>query len=409
MFNKNLLLISIIIFEVSCATHQIRVGEARRSLVRGDPAKSAELLKPMAMKEDDNQLVFLLEYATALQLAGQYEESNKMFLLADKMSEVQDYHSVSNITASLLFSEQMVQYKGEDYEKVLINAFAAINYLALNDLEDALVEARRLNEKLNKYKNEAKLPYEQNAFARYASAMAWESSGKWDDAYIDYLECYKLNPSLLALRADLIRLAKMSNRMEDFSKWKKQFPAVEYNKNWDDKNYGEIVLIYQQGWGPVKRPDPLHPRYPRLFPQYSQTKKANLRVEGQANVPSEEVYDISETSIKNFNDQLGALIAKRVAGFAAKEIVADQIRQKNGALGDLAYLAMHISDQADTRHWSILPETLQTARIRLPAGEYRVSVEGLDASGSPTGENMEPKTITVVPRRSAFFTWRSLK
>ncbi|MDZ4661187.1 MAG: hypothetical protein SGJ18_06155 [Pseudomonadota bacterium] len=385
------------------------VGEARKNLVNKNFTKAAELLKPMAMKEDDNQLVFLLEYATALQLAAQYDESNKMFLMADRMSEIQDYHSVSNITSSLLFSEKMVQYKGEDYEKVLINAFAATNYLMLNDLESALVEARRLNEKLIKYKNEAKLPYEQNAFARYLSAMAWESNGKWDDAYIDYLECYKLNPNIPMLRADLIRVAKKANRMEDFAKWKKQFPAVEYKNNWDDKKYGEIVLIFQQGWGPVKRPDPIHPRFPRLYQQYSRTKAANLKIEGQAFVPTEEIYDISETSIKSFNDQIGGLIAKRIAGLVAKEVVADQIRQKNGALGDVAYLVMHISDQADTRHWSMLPETLQVSRLRLPAGEYQVSADGLDSSGSPTGESMDTQAVLVKPRKASFVVWRSLQ
>ena len=134
-----------------------------------------------------------------------------------------------------------------------------------------------------------------------------------------------------------------------------------------------------------------------------------MKVEGQADVPSQEIYDISETSIKSFNDQMGALIAKRMAGIVAKEVMADQIRQKNGALGDVAFLVMHLSDQADTRHWSLLPETLQVSRLRLPAGEYQISADGLDASGSPTGDNMTVQTISVKPRKASFVLWRSFQ
>ena len=70
---------------------------------------------------------------------------------------------------------------------------------------------------------------------------------------------------------------------------------------------------------------------------------------------------------------------------------------------------MHLSDQADTRHWSMLPETLQVARLRVPAGDYQVSVEGLDSSGSPNGENMALRAVSVKPRKAAFVVWRSLQ
>lgn len=406
---KNFILGVVLLISTGCATHQVAVGVARSGMANGHYDQAVKSLQPLAEKPGDDQLVYLLEYGTALQLAGQYKESNNAFQKADKISAISDYHSISRVTGSLLFSESMVQYKGEHYEKVLINAFSAINYLMLGELDEAVVEARRLNEKLIKYKNDAGLPYEQNSFARYLSAMVWESSGKWDDAYIDYEESYKLNPGTIQLREDLIRLAKKSKRMDALKKWEKEFPEVVWRKEWDEKSFGEIILIYQQGWGPVKRPNPQDFTFPMLFPTSSVTKRANLLVGGYHPSMTSDVYNVSEVTIKTFNDQIGELIAKRLAAHAVKAVVADQIRQKNEGLGNLAYVLMRISDQADTRHWSTLPESLQVARIRVPAGTYTVSVEGLNYEGKPSGENMPEVKVTVKPKKFSFINWRSVR
>lgn len=398
----------IVIFSwtLGCATYQNKVKDAQQSLRQGRPGEAVKFLEPLANKESDDQLVYLLEYATALQASGKFKESNQAFHKADKMSEVQDYHSISRITGSLLLSEGMVQYKGEDYEKVLINAFSAINYLMLGELDEALVEARRLNEKLNKYKNDAKRPYEQNAFARYLSAMIWESDKKWDDAYIDYKEAYRLNPNFLGLHKDLVRVSKKSGRMTDYQKWRSKFPDVKWNKEWDNNNFGEIVVIYQQGWGPVKRANPDSPRFPKLFYRSSKTKQARVEVAGNQ-VITEEVYSISDVAVKTFNDQMGALIAKRIAGIVAKEAVAHRLRKENELLGIVAWVGMHASDRADTRQWSMLPQGFQVARVRLPAGKYKINVSGQDKFGVKTGEGLFNQEVEVRPGKLTFINWRS--
>lgn len=377
--------------------------------MNGNFDSAVKSLEPLANVEDKDQLVYLLEYGTALQLAGEYKKSNQIFQKADKISAINDYHSISKITGSLLFNEGMVQYKGEHYEKVLINAFGAINYLMLGELDEATVEARRLNEKLIKYKNDADLPFTQSPLARYLAAMVWESGGKWDDAYIDYEETYKLNPNIPLLREDLIRLAKKAKREDALKKWKKEFPEVSWRKEWDEKNYGEVVLIYQQGWGPVKRPNPQNFSFPMLFSSYSQTKRANLIVDAFPVASSSEIYNVSDVTIKTFNDQIGELVAKRIGAHVVKAVAADQIRQKNEGLGNLAYLAMRIADQADTRHWSTLPESFQVARIRVPAGQYNVTTQGFGIDNQPTGEFMPQTRVEVKPHRFTFVNWRSVR
>ena len=220
---------------------------------------------PPSKKKGIDQLVYLLDYGTALQLTGHYKQSNKAFLQADQLAEAKDYISISKQATSLLLSQEMVPYKGDDFEKVMINAMLAINFLSFNDMEGALVETRRLNEKLDYYRIEGKKPYEQSELAFYLSAMIWEADRKWDDAYIDFLKAYKINPEIGYIKEDLVRASFNARRMEDHNKWKKKF-RLEYNPIWKHKDYGELVLIYQQGWGPRKFPPERSKAFPDFIP-----------------------------------------------------------------------------------------------------------------------------------------------
>ncbi len=391
----------------SCATYQSKVESARTDLAAHNPAKAVASLKPLADEESKDQLVYLLDYAVALQLAGNYKESAKTLGKAEKIADIQDYTSLSKEASSLILNAEMVQYKGDDYEKILINAVNAINYLMMNQLDDALVEVRRVNEKLYKFKYEAKKNYEQNPYASYLAAMIWEADGRYDDAYIDYKKAYELVPNYEPLHADLIRAAIRAHRDEDVQKWKKEFPEAQIGADFKDPKEGELVLIYQQGWGPRKYPRPGAPRFPKLFPVGTNAKRAELDIESVDKVQTASIYSVQDVGIKTLDNDYAAIVAKRLAGVATKAVLADQIRQKNKLLGDLTFIALNATDRADLRQWSTLPETFQIARKRLKPGTYKISVKGLYSNGSPTGENMPEQEVTISPGKKTFITWRS--
>lgn len=399
---------------VGCATYQSKVEGARELMRKGNAAEGAKKLEPLAEKEGDDQLVYLLDYGTMLEQAGQYKESASALNRAEKIADVQDYHSLSKIAAAALLSEEMVQYKGDDYEKVLINAMKAVDYLQMGELDDALVEVRRLNEKLLKYKNEAKRDYEQNPFAFYLGALIYEADQKWDDAYISFKSAYQVEPGYEPLHEDLVRSAIRAQRPEDVEKWLKMFPEVRVKPEWKDSSMGEVVLIDLQGWGPRKRPRPGAPRFPHLVPVSSSVRSAKLMVTPVAGgteltANSKKIFNVQEVAIKTLDDDYGRLVASRVGGVVAKAVVADQIAQKNKLLGELAFLAMNAADRADLRQWSTLPESFQIARIPVKAGQYKVSVIGLDSGGYPSSEQMPERTVQVPAGRKAFVAWRSVR
>lgn len=394
----------------ACSTYQADVAGSRAAIFAGDYSRAATLLEAKANEEGKDQLVYLLDYALMLHYAGRYKESTQAFLKADQIAAIKDYVSLSEEAGSLLTSDNLKQYKGEDFEKILIHVYLALNFLFENNYEDALVECRRVNDILYKFKYEAKRNYEQNVFARYLSALIWESEGKLDDAYIDYKNAHEIKPGYGYLGADLERLSKRLGRDEDYQDWKKEYGALDVPSRKEMKETGEVVLVFQQGNGPVKRPHPESPRFPKFYPRYSETKQARLEIVGtdQAEV-APALYSIQDVAIKNLDDQYAGLVAKKIAGIVAKEIAADQIRQKNELLGMIAWVGLHLSDQADLRHWSLLPESLNIARIRVKPGVYNVKAVGLFSNGNPSGEEKVFEGVKVTAGKKVFLNWRSLK
>ncbi|MCB0340891.1 MAG: hypothetical protein H6626_10600 [Pseudobdellovibrionaceae bacterium] len=410
---RSLLLALVLVSTAGCATYQGKVFQARQLLQAGNPTQAAEMLKPLALEEGKDQLVYLFDYATALQESGQLKESNDAFLLADKLTEWKDYHSISKQATSLLFAEEMTQYKGDDYEKVLINAMLALNFLELKDYDSALVETRRINEKIDYFRREGKKSYSRSVFAVYLGALIWEHNRDWDDAYIAFSDAYKIDPTIPYLKEDLVLAARRAHRSDAAKKWQTEFGvSPPQPKN----NYGELVLIYLQGWGPRKYPRPDSPRFPYLRPVYSYTQQAKLLAKptnnngkGAYEEHSQVIYDIEHVAIRTLEDDYAALVAKRMAGIVAKEVAAHQLRQNDQALGDIAAIIMHASDRADLRQWSTLPQTFQVAKIKLPAGKYSVEVQGLGTRQKPTGEAMAPTEVSILPKRKAFVLWRSFR
>lgn len=412
-----LIWIGVLLCFVSCATYQNKLAEPRSLLKQGRFAEAIEKLKPLAEKPSDDRLVYLMELGSAYQMAGLYKESNQVLLQADRLADQVDYTSVSNVTLAALGSEEMIQYKGDSFEKLLINANTALNSTMMGEFNDALVDARRINDKINKIRLEGREDYEKNSFAEYLSGLLWEADRNFDNAYISYQNAYKIDPRIPFIGEDLIRLAKKSRRDDDYRRWKKEFPQVVENPDWYDKNKAEVIVVALQGWGPRKDFARENRRVPRLYPVASQTAavqaqlspvvSATTRDQTRIQV-SKPVYNIEQVAIRTLEADYGWMIARKIGAFAAKEVVADQIRQQNELLGLVAWIGMHVSDRADLRQWSTLPETVQLARFWVSPGEYRLNLRGLEAGGAVTSEIKESPALSAKAGQKVFYLWRPL-
>ncbi len=234
----------------ACATYSGRVSEARRSFEYSEYDLAIEELKKLVERHDKDELLYLMDLGLVYHTAGRYKEAIETFSLADKMAEVKDYTSVTEETASIITNDEAKTYKGDDYEKILINVYLAMGYTLLGLWEDALVEARRVNQKIDKMISEGKLPYDRNGFAKYLAASLFEARHEFNDAFVDYRQLHKWIGEWSYLGVPILRMADRLKASQEFDEYKVKFPGIKKYKL--GKGEGEVILLLEQGKVPIK-------------------------------------------------------------------------------------------------------------------------------------------------------------
>ena len=363
-------------------------------------------------------LLYLLDLGLVLHTEGKYKESNQIFFQADKIAEIKDYTSLTTEGASLLVSDNITDYKGEDFEKVLISMYLSLNYALMGDHENAIVESRRVNRKLLLMVTEGERKYKQNAFARYLSAVLYEADGNWNDAYIDYKSAAELMPSYAPLGRDLWRMAYLDSMQDQADEWAEKYEigAEEiaslkalYPRRQrraagavDAAPKGEIVVIYENGISPIKRPNPNYNAVPRFYPRYNPVLSARILLNGVDRAETSRLDDIETTAIENLEDKWGGLIAKKIGGGVAKVAAGVGVAKLTNSplLGYIASRVLFLADEADLRSWNLLPKDLQIARIPVDAGKYMVRCHPIGDSDLPERE------VTVAAGQKVFVNFR---
>ncbi len=361
-----------LLFFISCASYKSKTEEALYQYEQGKYQTAIDILKPGAEEDSVDQLLYVLDRATNYHHLQNYQLSNADFHLADKLSEIKDYTSLSTEALTLISNDQITQYKGETFETVLISQYLALNYLMMGAYEDALVECRRVNHKIYRLNFEGKQKYNNNPMALYLSAMIYESQKEYDDAYVDYQQVYRLLPSFKFLKEDLFRLAYLTKNKEDQEKWVKVFHLSDSDKKTIIQSIlkPELVFLFEVGKSPEKIPHPNWHSIPKYVPRENPIHSARISINEEkekelALGDSEELYNIEATAIKNFDDKYARIIAKKIAGVVAKEVIGNQVGKKTKPiLGDLLKIGLYIADRADLRSWLTLPKSFQIFRYR---------------------------------------------
>jgi len=388
-----------------CASDRYWRASGHDAFGRRDWEAAAEAYARDAKEPGTNQLLLMLDQATSLFNARKYKEAIPIFLAAEDLAEIKDYTSIGEEVGVLATGQNTRGYKGEDFEKVLINVYLALSFAALGDVEEAQVECRKINQLLNRMITEGKRNYEESPFARYLSGILWEASGEWNSAYLDYKFAYELDPTLPGLVSDLIFAAKKMGFSDEESKWRQAHPEAPLRK--ETKGWGELVVIYQQGLSPRKTPRLEDRTLPRFVHRSSSDFGARVVVNGEPQGEARSALDISGTSIRYLEDRVGRLKAAQLAGLAVKGAIGVGVARatKNDDLGVLAFYALMAAEQADLRSWSTLPASLQILRVPLPEGSHDVTLEVLGPSDDVI-RRIEHADVSVAARSKSFIVER---
>ncbi|HNX23324.1 MAG TPA: hypothetical protein PKG60_04710 [Spirochaetota bacterium] len=422
----------IILAFVSCSSksYEKEMKASEDLFYKGQYREAARLLLPNVNNAGKDELLFMMECGLMLHTSGDYETSNKVMLRAGKLAQLIPI-SVTQQAASFLTNDANSNYRGEDFEKVLVHVYLGINFLMLEKYDDARVEFMAVNNELSKIKTEnGEARYKQNLMAKYLTAIAFEIVGERDNdtrdiefAYIEYKQVYALNPELAMVKDDLLRVSKRLDYDDEYQEWKSKF-GKSYN---EDAESGELVTIFQAGRAPIKKSRGPLLKDPDMEPiirvslnssinvnagitaaavlvamsnaenpipkfQKRSNKVDKVRVDaGGKTINTTKLEDVETTVVKNLEDDYGRLykrvavsivtkaVASLAAGIAAKKM-AEQFESTKAfsgligtAMGAGTGAALFSQMKPDLRCWHTLPANFQLGRMKLKQGKYKLN------------------------------------
>ena len=416
----------------SCAMRSDLYRDIEQNLAIGNYAVAASALQ--ANEEEfgeKSSVLFNLEMGLLTHYGAQYTESNRMFLAAEKRMEELYTTSISTEAAALLVNDNLLPYEGEDFEKVFVNLFLALNFAQMGNVEEALVEARKVDLKLKEYSKlyEGKNTYKQDAFIRYVMGALYEAEGEINDAFISYRKAYEGYSEYANvygtscptfLKADLVRTAGLLGFDDERRRFEKLF-GIRYAR--PKRNEGALLVIIHSGRGPVKEQNKINVSIPDedgvvhtftvALPKFVPRARGQVRYDasvqgtGQSMMINAEIAeDVTAIARKSLEDRLALEYLKAggraVLKFLASEKAKSEWKKDGDEIGNLAKsllidVAVVASEQADTRTWRSLPARMLIIRAQLPAGTHNLQ---LSAEGQ--SRNLLAEQVTIIAGSVAF-------
>lgn len=354
-------------------------------LLKGDAASAdAVIEKKKGEYGERNAVLYYMDRGMTLHLAGRYQESNQLLEQAERKIEDLFTKRITTEAAAFLTNDNLLPYEGEDFEKVMINMVMALNYMYLGQIESALVEARKVDHKLNLINDRyahRKNAYKEDAFVRYLAGILYEAGGEREvnEAWIsyrkalatfkDYAALYK-TPIPAAVAQDVLRLTDFLGQQDILLEVKKEFPNVEWRSNKELKGSGELIFVSYNGKAPRKEDNffdiPLSPEavaivlatakedeqvksavrgitaiqgkivrvaLPKFVPQESEVAFAEMSLTSQDGTTSVSgrtilMEDITAIAMKNLDDRIFRITAKAAARAAVKKVLATSVEKK---------------------------------------------------------------------------------
>ena len=444
-----------LIFLLGCATYYQKNYQLQDYIVSGEFSSAEKLLnKDSKSDKGINRVLYYMNQGMVNFMLGNYQKSNFFLNKADLYNE--DYRSGYGNEALALISNPMIKpYKAEDFEAVMVHYYKSLNYLMLNNYEDALVECRRVNivlQKLNDKYKKTKNKYSNDAFAHNLMGMIYDASGDKNNAFIAYrnaLEGYEQDYSTLfnlpppeQLKKDIVRTAYQAGLQQEYQKYSEK---LQLTFNTDSVSDGSLIFLWMNGFGPIKsewsinftnagynngwvtfvneeygfdfpiyignRKKTEQNAFKNLsflriaFPKYVERKpsyqEASILMSGN-DYPLELSQNINAIAFQSLKDRMARELANGIARLVTKKAIESIANSEDKNLGSVISIINAISEKADTRNWQSLPYAIHYSRIPLKAGENEVQ---LKVKGKKQPEQFR---FTISKGETKFFTFHQL-
>ena len=451
---RSLLLLVFVALTSSCANYYQRHWSFNREFENGDLRTALETLQRNPRDgEGKNRFIYFANKGLLNSILGNYESSNAAFEKAFLFGE--DYRiNYLNQAVSYLSNPNFSAYRGEDHEHLMVLYFKAINFLKMNRPEEALVECRRLNIRLNQLNDKYSAPrkLQRDAFVHTLMGIIYQSAKDYNNAFIayrnavevyenEYRELFKLDAPR-QLKEDLLYTAHRSGLKEELEYFKAKFAMEGYAPPRHD---ADLVFFWHNGLAPVKdewginfvldhREDnmvvftnnslgmsfPFQLKEDRekndlrslevfrvAFPRYQERplyfQSAEIESNGRL-FPLQLSEDLNQIAFYSLKQRMVEELSKGLLRAALKKATEHSVRKENDQLGALIGVVNAITEKADTRSWQTLPHSIYYSRVPMNEGANTVTFR--IRNGYPNGYTF---TYTARKGQTLFHTFSSLE
>ena len=382
---------------------------------------------------EKDRLLYFLDAGFLDHYAGHWEASNQKLALVDAAAEELFTKSISRAAASLLLNDNVLEYAGEDYEILYADLIAALNYTEMHQYEDAFVEIRQANLKLQnleqKYADAArqlqdgspddtarikidynvdKVRFYNDAFARWLSMHMYAADAQWDDAKIDYnlmMAAYQEEPHLYPFEAPRVRyqsdslavlsvvgmagLAPIKEGLSLRIRTDKDLDLVQVLYDGTDKADAEYTHF----------PVPINEDYyfkfaiPQLIDRPSGVAGAELYLDSTYLGRLQLIEDVGLVARETYNAKKSIVLIRTVARALAKGLATHKLKEKadTGGLGGWLKkaaidVASDISENPDLRCSQFLPGRIYVGDFEVAPGTYKLTVKFVGSDGRQLGQ-----------------------
>jgi len=365
-------------------------------------------------------LLWALQLGTVERIRQDYQKSTECFDKAEDMLKYYDEQSrIADGLGSTIASDNVVPYRGEEYDGVMINVYKALNFMAQGELDLARVEfnraldrQRRAKEKFSEeisklkseveenqqegelYKSSIEDPKTRERLAeKYPNLYEFEAYPDFVNPFATYLAGIYFN--LVGDHSKAVDLLKESYGMVNDNAYIAEDLAVtEDVLDGDGELRDTVWLIFENGLGPVKKE--FRVDLP-LFIATNKVKYAGIalpkleyrdiayeyltaEVDGQV-YKTCLVSDIDRVVQTEFNKDFDGILTRAIISATAKAVAQYALEEQGSSAASFASIAVAIysfaSTAADVRIWTTLPKEFEVARFKKPKnGRLRITPSG---------------------------------
>ena len=433
-----------------CATHRSETEDIRKAWRMGDTATAQKLVDETVPEKADtgDEVIWLLEQGAITRANKDIDKSTQSLDKAYK--KIKDYEQEAKVklgeeTAAFLVNQSYIDYKGYNYDKIMLSIYQSLNFIEAKDFERARVELKRLQQaqdeakavNLERIEDSAKALAEakkKNSNANYDVSKMFSNANVSSAMSKYYGDRYKADPKTTIqqaanvyinpfghwlygvclmstgdaedkrMAADAFRICAemLGKKSAVLNSDAADGAAVQEGKKADLGNVTYVVL--ETGMAPERKQFRLDlplsllmkdlPSVSINFPyleKQADFKESVSAVAGGKSLTFDTVANMDDIIEEEFYIDLPSVITKTLLSSAAKataQYFAAKAAGDYGALVNIAGSLYQIAaNDADLRTWTTLPKQFKIAKVATPP-DGKITIDNTSLLLKPTGVNI---------------------